>query len=177
MELRQTQAGRERKYVHPPDWCVKAVHARGCWKDIRPLAGIVEIPVLRADGTVLTTPGYDPQTGLIYDPAGYTSTIPDSLTLDNAKVALANSLDVVSEFPFAKIEHKAAWIASVLTPIARYAFSGPSPLFLVDAIVAGSGKGLLIDCTARTITGRRISVMLQPRDDNESRMQITVLEL
>ena len=177
MELKQTKAGRERKHVHPPDWCVKVVHARVCWKDIRPLAGIVEIPVLRADGTILTNLGYDPQTGLLFEPAGDMPTIPDAPTLVDAKQALATLLDIVSAFPFAKPEHKASWVASVLTPIARHAFSGPSPLFLVDANVAGSGKGLLIDCTALTITGRRMSVMSQPRDDNESRKRITALVL
>jgi len=165
------------KPVGPPKSCVEAVHLRGYWPGIRSLVGLVETPVLRADGTILTNPGYDSQTSLIYEPAGDTPTILDAPTLDDAKQSLATLLDVVSDFPFDKPEHKAGWIASVLTPIARHAFAGPSPLFLVDANVAGSGKGILIDCTALIITGRRMAVMSQPRDDAEFRKRITALAL
>lgn len=173
----QTKQGEATEHVHPPDWCVKAVHARGQWPGIRPLVGIVESPILRPNGTILDNPGYDPETGILYEPVGKMPKIPGTPTLADAKAALAELLDVIREFPFQKPEHKAAWIAGVLTPLARYAFSGPSPLFLIDANVPGSGKGLLADCTAIIATGRRMSVMSRPKADEETRKRITSLVL
>ena len=41
--------------IHPPDWAVKGLEARGSWK-IRPLEAIAESPILRADGTVCKPP-------------------------------------------------------------------------------------------------------------------------
>src|ERR1700678_2705428 len=54
--------------THPPDWCVRAVHARGDWPEARVLVGVVETPVMRADGTVLQEAGFDEATGLLYLP-------------------------------------------------------------------------------------------------------------
>jgi hypothetical protein len=54
--------------AHPAEWAVKATDARGQWQGIRRLEGVVEVPTLRADGSVLQIPGYDPMTGLLYDP-------------------------------------------------------------------------------------------------------------
>ena len=46
---------------------------------------------------------------------------------------------MVADFPFAQPEHKSTFLAFLLTALARYAFSGPAPLFLIDANVRGSG--------------------------------------
>jgi hypothetical protein len=42
--------------------------------------------------------------------------------------------------PFKTEALRAAWLAGVLTPIARFAFRVPAPLFLMDANVRGAGK-------------------------------------
>src|SRR5262249_5963383 len=69
------------------------------------------------------------------------------------------------------------WVASVLTPLARFAFHGPSPLFLVDANVPGAGKGLLLDCCSRTLTGERFTIATYTDDEDELRRRITSLAL
>ena len=78
-------------------------------------------------------------------------------------------------FPFGTEAHKAAWVASVLTPLARYAFHGPSPLYLFDANVRGCGKSLLTDATSTIISGRPMARMSLPHDDDETRKRITAL--
>jgi hypothetical protein len=45
--------------TRPPGACRRS-SARGEWEAIEPLEGIVEAPMLRPDGSVLTKPGYDP---------------------------------------------------------------------------------------------------------------------
>ena len=56
------------RHVPPPKVLVRDVLALGEWP-FPPLEGIVEVPVLRPDGTILSKPGYDPSTRLFYRPA------------------------------------------------------------------------------------------------------------
>jgi hypothetical protein len=55
---------------HPPGWSVAAILARGKWEGIRQLAGIVEVPTIRSDGSIIEKPGYDDATDLLYLPTG-----------------------------------------------------------------------------------------------------------
>src|SRR5262249_4217340 len=143
--IRETAEGQQERPARPPSWCVAAVHARADWCDVRHLEAVVDYPVLRPDGSVLSCPGYDAQTALLLQLGGCVPELPESPTRDHAVNAATELLDVVSDFPFEREAHKAAWLAGLLTPLARFAFSGPAPLFLVDANVRGSGKGLLLD--------------------------------
>jgi hypothetical protein len=47
-----------------------------------------------------------------------------------------------------------AWIASLLSPLARPAIEGPVPLFPTDSNTRGSGKSKLCDLTSIAVTGR-----------------------
>jgi hypothetical protein len=84
---------------------------------------------------------------------------------------------VVSDFPFGAEVHRAAWLAALLTPLARFAFVGPAPLFLPDANVRGAGKGLLLDTIALIVSGERHTVMTYTHDEDELRKRITSLVL
>jgi hypothetical protein len=163
--------------VHPPDWCVKAVHAREVWTGVRPLAGVVETPALRPDGSVLQTPGYDDATCLLYRPTAEFPLIPDAPTLADAKEALAQLLEVVVDFPFAGEAHRAAWVATVLTLLARAAIQGCIPMAAFDASTRGTGKGKLVDATSNIVFGRDACKMPQPKNDDEMRKRITALLL
>ncbi len=165
------------KPKHPPKWCYEAIAVRGCWPGVRPLTGVVTAPVLRPDGTVLSSPGYDPQTGLLFDPQGISFPMIERPSHEDAVRAAVSLMDVVADFPFAKPDHGAAWLANLLTPLARFAFAGPAPLFLIDANVRGSGKSLLADVVSLIITGREMSRMTNPKDDDEARKRITALAL
>jgi hypothetical protein len=46
------------EHILPPDWVTKTIVERGSWP-FPALEGIVEIPTIRADGTVLESSGYD----------------------------------------------------------------------------------------------------------------------
>jgi hypothetical protein len=175
--LRETRDGLIRVDAHPPAWCVSAVHARADWPGIRRLDAVVDYPILRPDGTVLSASGYDPDTGLLLEMAGEPPTIPDAPTHTQAVAARDDLLEAVADFPFASEAHRSAWLASVLTPLARFAFPGPAPLFLVDANVRGAGKGLLLDCTCRILTGERFTVATYTADEDELRKRITSLAL
>ncbi len=167
----------ENKPAHPPKWCYEAIAARGEWSGIRSLAGVVTAPVLRPDGSVLNSAGYDPQTGLLFDPQGVAFPIIERPSHGDAIRAAESLLSLVADFPFDKPDHRAAWLAFLLTPLARFAFTGPAPLFLVDANIRGSGKSLLCDVVSLIVTGREMSRMTNPKDDDEARKRITALAL
>ena len=162
--------------AHPPEWSCKAVFSRGYWPGLRPLVGIVS-GTLRADGTILATPGYDPATGLICEIPCQIPPIAEHPSCGNTQAAKDALLHSVVDFPFEKESHRAGWVAFVLTLVARFAFIGPSPLFLVDANTRGSGKGLLCDLAAIIATGRPMPRTSSPSSDEEARKRITALAI
>jgi hypothetical protein len=177
VQKRETQNAVVVSPAHPPAWCVSAVHARAQWPGIRHLEAIVDYPILRPDGTILREAGYDPETGLLLDTTGELPTIPENPALDEAIAARDRLLDVVSDFPFEGDVHRSAWLTGLLTPLARFAFAGPAPLFLVDANVRAAGKGLLLDVISRIVTGERFTIATYTSDEDELRKRITSLVL
>ena len=159
--------------VHPPQWLVNAVDARGEWPGIRYLAAISDVPVLHPDGTVWQTPGYDPISSVLYKPSESFPEIPHEVTLADAQHAVDALLEVVGDFHFASEEHRSAWLAALLTPFARFAFAGPAPLNLFDANVRGAGKGLLARIIGWIAMGCEIPVCGYSHNSDEMRKVIT----
>ena len=160
--------------AHPPGWCVQAVHARGTWPGVARLEAVVTHPILLADGSLLAADGYHRPTGvLVRLPRGLSLAVPDSPTRVDAETAAEILFDTVCDFPFERPEHKAAWLAGLLTPLAWFAFDGPAPFFLIDGNVRGVGKGLLADTIAIPVLGRRFSAMTYTSDRDELRKRIT----
>ncbi len=163
--------------AHPPVWSVNAVFHRESWPGIRPLEGVVTGPVLRPDGTILASPGYDPATGLLCHLDLVIPTIPDSPSRHDIAEAVRRLERAVADFPFEAPVHKAVWLALLPTILARPAFPGPAPLFLANANVRGSGKGLLFDLATTIATGRQIARTPAPTDKEETRKLILSLAL
>lgn len=144
--------------AHPREWLVNQVYSRGVWQGIRELEGIRNGPVLRPDGTIFAEAGYDRATGILYRASGLEFSIPANPSRRDAEQAVAVLLEVFADFPFASEQHRAAALAMVLTPLARTAYIGPSPLFLIDSNVRGSGKTLMARAAALIATGEEIAV-------------------
>ncbi|NUQ46866.1 MAG: hypothetical protein HUU22_12645 [Phycisphaerae bacterium] len=165
--------------AHPAAWLVSAVEARAEWDGVRHLMGVSDAPILRPDGSVWQAPGYDERTGVLYEPAPGASFPPidSEVNIDDADAALTTLLEVVCDFPFESEEHKSAWLAALLTPLARFAFTGPSPLFLIDANTRGAGKGLLAQTIGRIVLGREMPVSSYSHDADEMRKKITSIAI
>lgn len=165
--------------AHPPDWAVKAFAARGQWPELRHLEAIVTAPTLLADGSVITTPGYDAETGLLLALNGTFPPIPTAPTKDDAVRAVGMLLDILQDFPFEGEDqgkkHRAAAVAMILTPLARYAFDGPAPMFVIDANTPGTGKGLLITVAGLIVLGNALSVCVYSHDNAEMRKSVTAM--
>jgi hypothetical protein len=172
-----TESGKLRD-SHPPAWVIDAVMARGEWPKIRHLEAIIETPIVRHDGSILDRPGWDSETTLLYEPEIlFTDMVADQPSHDEARMAADELLDVVSQFPFVNETHSAAWLAGLLTPLARFAIDGPCPLFLFDANSPGSGKSLLCDIISVIATGRPMPRTAYPDNDEEMRKRITSIAL
>jgi hypothetical protein len=158
---------------HPPGWCVSNLIARGGGEGIRHLEAVIDCPALRPDGSLLDAPGYDSGTCLYLQPVGTLPQVPAKPTRDEAVAARKTLLKVVEDFPFASREHKASWLAGVLTPLARFAYDGPSPLILCDSNIRGAGKGLMLDVGSYIVTGSEFARASYTNNEEELRKRIT----
>jgi hypothetical protein len=159
-----------------PENVVRAVDARGYWHGIAALEAVVEVPILRADGSVLETPGYDESTGIyFYKGGGVFPPVPERPTREDAIAALARLLDVLADFPFVDESHRAAAVVVILTPFGRFTFDGCVPFALYEANTPGAGKGLLSEVSATIWSKTGIPRMALPTRDEEFQKQITSL--
>ena len=139
------------------------------------LEGIIEAPALRPDGTVISEPGYDPSTGLFYAPNSglIVPPIPAEPTRKDLRAAVAQIADLLTDFPFVDASSKANAIATIITPIARPAITGPVPLALFDAPSPGTGKTLLAEILYLILTGRPAPLFSAPAESGEWRKTLT----
>lgn len=148
------------------------------FQDVRVIESVVETPILRPDGTICDTPGYDEATGVFYAPIIDFPKIPESPTAAEVAEACKMLREPFLDFPFSDPEvGLAGAIAGLLSPMARYAFKGPVPMFLIDANTRGTGKSLLVDVFSHIITGRPMPRTTATESDEEMRKRITALAL
>ncbi|MSR55701.1 MAG: hypothetical protein EXS09_20830 [Gemmataceae bacterium] len=172
--VKTTDDGWEYCSTAPPMHTINAILDRGTWAGIRRLTTLIEFPVVLPDGSILATPGYHRQSGLLYMPRTSAElSVPDRPTLADAEKAITRLCEVVQDFPFAAEHHRSAWVASLLTPLARYAFRGCSPLFLIEGNAPGCGKGLAADVAALIVQGEKLAVTTLPEKTEEFRKRVT----
>lgn len=152
--------------VDPPDRVVRTVIERGEWAHIRPLDAMVSWPVLRPDGSVFDGLGYDARTRC-YATKSVGIDLPPCITPAHVKAALEAFDDVLCDFPFERPEHKSAWLAALLSVLARPAIRGPIPMLIVDANDRGSGKTLLCDTIGAILTGHKLPRRGVPESEEE----------
>jgi len=154
--------------IVPTDEIVGAVKKRSDWPGIRPLIGVVETPILRADGRIVQEEGYDPITRYVYMPSEKFPTVTDDkATQENARWALRFLSECFCDFPYVNEAHRSVPIAAILTLIARPAILGSVPAVLFDASTRGSGKTLQTDAIATVATGRGAPRMNYTSDEVE----------
>jgi hypothetical protein len=140
------------------------------------LLAIIENPTLRPSGTVLSEPGYDTETQLVYANNGLTMSAvnerPDGMEVERARCILE---DVFYDFPFVDDNNasRANATGALITSVIRTSIEGSVPMALFDATQAGSGKSLLADVIALVTTGRPAAMRSYPDDEAEMRKQLT----
>jgi putative DNA primase/helicase len=135
----------------PPKVALIFLSREGAWP-LPHLRGVIEAPILRADGTILTTQGYDRETGLFTQSSVEWPALP-APSLAAALAAVKCLTAPFLEFPFSTPAGWSVLISAILTGIQRrLLFSAPAHAF--DAPARSSGKSLLADCVSRIVVGR-----------------------
>lgn len=175
--LKETKDGLEQIEISPPKEIAEAILALDPseWK-LPSLEAIVETPVMRPDGSILDTPGYDEATRLYYFPQEGMKfcKVPSNPTRRDIAAALAVIDDAIGEFPYADLADRANAYGCLLTPFIR-----PSvrhvPLALIDAPKQGTGKGLYSDVVSTVATGSSSAILTLSDSDEELQKSITAL--
>lgn len=159
--------------TYPPIPVVQNVRALGEWP-FPPLEGVTEIPVMRPDGTIFSTPGYDPPTCLVYkpSPALKFGSVPDRPSHRDVVAAVRLIDEAIGEFPYVDEVSRANAIGLFISTALRRLISGLAPLALIDAPNAGTGKGLLTNVCSILPTGRAALVKPYPGTEEELRKTI-----
>lgn len=158
--------GRSEEWV--PANCPKETAAAylsrdGAW-GLRYVLGIVNTPIMRADGSILATPGYDETTALFYDPAGVEyPAIPENPTKEDALEAMKVLKAPLAHFPFVLPSGMSVAISSLMTAVLRRSME-TAPLHAYDAPLAGAGKTKLANMAAILATGERAAVTNTGKD-------------
>ena len=138
----------------------------GQWR-LPVLTGIINCPTLRADGSILDLPGYDAQTGLLFDPqAVQFPALPRDPDRDMALRALGFLKDLISTFPFVTEADRAVALSAILTALVRRSLP-TAPLHGFNAPTAGSGKSMLVDLASLIATSRPAPVIAQGKSEEE----------
>jgi hypothetical protein len=142
----------------------------GGWK-LPYLAGIIEAPIMRLDGSILDTPGYDEKTGLFFHAHGDWPSISDAPTRADAEAALGELLKPFAEFPWVD-DSRSVLVAGILTAIQRRLLES-APMFAFDAPAQRSGKSLLAESLGIIATGRKPAATGIAKEGDELRKAIT----
>lgn len=130
----------------PPVSTARAALAAHEWKGVRQLAGVVSMPIVRPDGSVVTAKGYDPLTKLFHWPKHEIPKVParpSAEQIEQAKGFLFGEL--LADFPWDSPASRANYVALLFTPLMRLYIGGLAPLGLISAATRSSGKSLLAE--------------------------------
>ncbi len=139
------------------------------------LRRIVQAPVFSADGTLITTPGYNEKSQTWYD---QTCDIPEvSMKPSKDEIQKAKELffnDLFVDFPFTDELSGVYAVNAAILPFCRQLIDGATPLHLVDAKSgSGTGKSLLADLISIPATGHPSPGMAEGQNSDEWRKRIT----
>ena len=153
--------------VTPPGWIVRTLRQRPGRLRLPVLTGLVNAPTMRANGSILNSPGYDGATGLLYDSQGVEfPRIADRPTRDEARAAMALLDDLISTFPFVSKIDRSVALSAILTALVRRSLP-TAPMHAFTSPVAGSGKSMLVDIASIVATGHEAPVLGPGQDEGE----------
>lgn len=165
--------------INPPRAVADTILSRaGEWSFPR-LAGVITTPTIRADGSVLSEPGYDAATRLYHIQDETLALHPSVLQPSRhyAEKALEVLEELLSEFPFVDAVSRAVALSGLITPVVRGGLS-VAPLHAFRAHTAGTGKSYMTDVISAICTGQPCPVTsAAPDDEAETEKRLTGLLL
>lgn len=136
------------------------------------LAGIINAPTMRDDGSILDRKGFDEPTGLFFDPRGTVfPAISRRPSRDDARAALVELEGLFATMPFVGDSDRAVAVSAVLTALTRNAYD-TAPMHAITAPAAGSGKSMIIDAATMVATGRKAGVVALGKSAEETEKRL-----
>jgi len=185
------------KTVMPPLGVIKAI--LGDHDSVRrfpELNRIVEVPVFGPNGELQTEPGYHAASRTFYQrPNGFVlPPVSEHPTRDEILRARSLIIDeMFGDFPFINAPDRFPWtypvgkspvsaerahaVALTLLPFVRAMIDGPTPLHLVEAPIAGTGKSLLVEIALYPALGRTVKRTPEVPDEAAWRKKLASLLL
>ena len=128
------------------------------------LRGIIHAPSVSKEGTLLTEPGYDSESGIFYAPPPHLP-MPEvtHVTYQEMREAVEwINYNMLLTMPTVAANDKAHAWALMLLPFIRPYIKGPTPLFSITAPTAGTGKGLLYHACTAPFYGGEVPFLKMP---------------
>lgn len=175
--LRRSDGGYIQVGTIPPKSLAENILAQRDW-GFPALAGIARAPILRRDGTICSTPGYDPISRLMYcpEPTLKLVPIPEHPCSEEVRACVDILMAVIGEFPFVDAPSRANALAILFSILMRPVIDGNVPLAIVDAPMQGTGKTLLVSSLAGIAVGNVSSESIPSREnEDEWRKKITTI--
>lgn len=150
----------------------RAIMAKPGERGFRKLVAVVTAPTLRADGSILDTPGHDEASGLLY----YSEhpnplRVPTAPTPADALEALRFLWKPVAQFPLVDDVARGVVLHGMLSAVLRASLP-TAPGIGLDAPAAGSGKTLLARCIGTLATGTDPAILPPTDTDEETRKRL-----
>lgn len=140
------------------------------------LKKVTSVPVITSDGRLVQDFGYD-EVSQIYRVRSLNLTREDlglGSQFKSAQEAVKFIFDeVLVDFPFASQQDKAHALALMLHDFARNLFDGPTPFFLIDKPIHGTGATLLAGVLCYPSLGKVVANKTLSSSEEEVRKQIT----
>ena len=155
--------------IDPPTKLVNVLCSTTEHTQLDELIAVAHQPLLSSDGYLIRGRGYDKKSRLFasyladqFDDYWFTD-----VDLEEARSALQELLDLLSEFSFAEKKDLSALIAALLTAVTRHELPS-SPMFVVTASSAGTGKSLLCELIGVIASSKQISSATWPSSEEEA---------
>lgn len=157
-----------------PKKIAESVLARtGLWR-FPVVTGLAHAPLLRWDGTILQTSGFDTKAGIYMSLNSKFARIPENPDRTAAEQALVRLRQALATFPFDSEISEAVALSAMLSAVMRPAID-LAPLFMVTAPVAGAGKGMLVD--GFSVLGTGHSIPVSSGDEKPEELQAAIESL
>ena len=158
--------------IDAPEKVARAIlKSAGDWP-FKVIAGILNSPTLRHDGSILSQPGYDARTHLYLQSSVVLPPIPERPTRAQAEEALTLLTDLMTEIPFVNESSKSVALSMMLSTVARTMFE-VAPAHGARAPTAGTGKSYCADIVSAIVLGERCPVIAVSEDnDGETEKRI-----
>lgn len=162
--------------IFPLDAADVLVKAPDLAPHLRALHGVVHTPSFRPDGTIISKPGYDEATGLLYLPTGQQPDyVPDTPSLSDVEIAVKRLDYLIQDFAFVTAHDRASYLGLMLTPLLRTMLPPPYKLGVIEAHQPGSGKSYLARALM-SIHGGVEQSGLAPNDEELSKAVGAILD-